>query len=680
MNPRELEQDGAIQNGAFPPVTKPTINQGDMAVMQSMEGSAVPYEPPDPVSGFDVLTAKIGAKELEEAEVTLQKYKTGKANLERRIIDNQEWYKLRQWEILRRKARTNADPELRKQMVEPTSGWLVNSIDNKHATAMDNFPRANIQPREAGDQIEAQKLSSVLPVILDQCEFEQTYSDVTYDKLINGTGIYGIFWDPSKLNGLGDVDIEAIDILNIFWEPGIQDIDRSRNIFYVTLADNDLLEEEHPELKNRLGGKVMNISEYVYDDTVDTSEKSIVVDWYYKKKQNGRNVLHYCKFVMGQTEPLFATENDPEYAERGWYDDGEYPFVFDKMFPCKGTPCGYGFIDKGKNAQEFIDRADQGILKNLLFNAKPRHFIRSDGAVNEEEYADSECDLVHVDGNLGTDSVMPIQVNPLSSIYLEIQNNKINELKETTGNRDVNTGGTTGGVTAASAIAAQQEAGAKLDRDNSKAEFRAFRKVTVKIIERLRQFYDQPRFFRIMGENGMAEFMQFSNAGIVPQHQGYDFGIDMGYRIPYFDIEITAEKASPYSRMSQNELSLQFYSAGFFAPQNAAPALACLSMMDFDHKNDVIKVVAQNGTMYQMMIQAQQQALQLAQLVDGQNGSQLAPALMQQYGMQMQPEVGSPLPGKAAAQRQEALGGETGSESPVTANARKRTAEMSAPQ
>lgn len=185
-----------------------------------------------------------------------------------------------------------------------------------------------------------------------------------------------------------------------------------------------------------------------------------------------RDRMHITKEGMGQAEPIFATENDPEYAERGWYDDGEYPFVFDVLFPCKGTPCGFGYIDKGKSTQEYIDREEQAIQSNLLFNARPRHFISSSGAVNEEEYADATKDLVHVDGNLGQDSVMPIQVNPLNSIYVEIHNNKIDELKETTGNRDVSTGGTSG-ATAASAIAAQQEASAKLDRDSNKGSCRA---------------------------------------------------------------------------------------------------------------------------------------------------------------------------------------------------------------
>lgn len=667
---RDRIQDAALTDQ----LTPANISQGDIAVMQSLDRSAIPFPQLDQTTD-DVLTKSqvnaIGAKELLDATYTLQKYKEGKANLERRVIENQEWYKLRQWEVLRRKAR-----EGKKNQVEPASGWLVNAVDNKHATSMDNFPRPKVDPREQNDEAEARKLSSVLPVLLDACEFEQTYSDLIYDKLINGTGIYGIFWDDSKYNGLGEVAIETVDILNLFWEPGIRNIDNSRNIFYVSILDNEVIESEYPQFANKLGGMVMNVSQYVYDDTVDTSEKSIVVDWYYKKKQNGKTVLHFCKFILGQAEPIFATENDPAYADRGWYDDGEYPFVFDVMFPCKGTPCGFGYIDKGKSTQEYIDREEQAIQSNLLFNARPRHFISSSGSVNEEEYADATKDLVHVDGNLGQDSVMPIQVNPLNAVYVEIHNNKIEELKETTGNRDVSTGGTSG-ATAASAIAAQQEASAKLDRDSNKGSYRAFRKAMLKVVERMRQFYDEPRYFRITGENGISEFVPFSNAGIKPQYQGVEFGVDMGFRLPTFDIQITAEKESPYTRMAQNELALQFYSSGFFFPQNAPATLACLNMMDFDHKDEVVRMVMQNGSMYSMMVQAQQQALQLASALDAQTGSNITPQLMAQYGAQTggAPQGGPP----PAIQNTEAPAGE-GKESSITKKAREKTAQMSAPR
>jgi hypothetical protein len=402
-----------------------------------------------------------------------------------------------------------------------------------------------------------------------------------------------------------------------------------------------------------------------------------VVDWYYKKQNSqGKTVLHYCKYV--NDEVLFATENDPNFADRGWYDHGLYPFVVDALFKIEGTIAGFGYIDVGKDAQAYIDRGNQAIMMNMLSNAKPRHFIRNDGSVNEEEYADLTKDFVHVDGNLGQDSILPIQGKPLTPIYVQVVKDKIDELKETTGNRDVSTGGTTSGVTAASGIAAMQEAGSKLSRDNNKASYRAFRKVVNLVIELIRQFYDMPRCFRIMGENGATRFVQYSNSGIQPQFQGNDFGQDMGFRLPLFDIEITAQKQSPYSKMGQNELALQFYGAGFFDPARADQALICLDMMDFDRKHFIMQKIQQNGTMFQMIQQLQQQMMMLAQMVDQNRGSNIAEQLMAQFtgGAPVAPVDGGTAPN---VEETEALGGDDKGESTHTKKARQRVAESTSP-
>ena len=677
---RRLARDGAALAGD----SFDSNSAGNVAVAQSLDMSAVDYNPAQPGNIEPFQRLPIGKYEINEAYQTLLKYKEGKANLERRLIENQQWYKLRQWECLRQTRRENGQYE----QVEPTSAWLLNSIANKHADAMDNFPAANILPREEGDKQEAKMLSSILPVVLDQCEFEDTYSQVLDDKIESGTGVYGVFWDASKNNGLGDIDIACVDLINLFWESGITDIQQSRNVFFVTLQDNDILERDYPQLKNRLSNPTIDITRYIYDDTVDTNEKSAVVDWYYKKRgADGKTVLHYCKFVAGQDEPLFATENDPEYADHGWYDHGLYPFVFDRLMRCKGTPTGFGYIDIGKSAQEYIDRGDQAVLQNMLFNARPRHFVRTDGGVNEKEFADVTKDFIHVDGNLGTDSIMPVPTNPLNQAFITILANKVTELKETTGNRDVTTGGTTGGVTAASAIAAMQEAGNRLSRDNNKGSYRAFRKVMLICIELIRQFYDIPRYFRILGQNGTEQFVSYSNAGILPQPQGQmvngvpmEMGVEVGYRLPLFDIEVTAEKQSPYTKMAQNELALQFYTGGFFAPENADAAMACLDMMDFDRKDFVMQRIQANGLLYQRMMMAQQMAMKMALMIDQATGSQLAPAVQAQLGMQMGTAPGSALPGKQAAQGLDALGGEASGESNVTKNARTRAAQSTAPR
>ena len=239
-------------------------------------------------------TKTIGRGEILAARETLKRYKQGKANLENRIVENEQWYKMRHWECMRRA----------KSEVEPASGWLFNAIANKHADAMDNIPAANILPREEADRQEAERLSQIIPVVLEQNDFETVYHKLWDHKLRSGTGVYGVFWDKRKLCGLGDISLQRVDVLNLFWEGGITDIQESRNLFHVALVDDDLLLADYPQLKGKLGGETGELTKYLYDDTVDVSGKSAVVDWYYKK--GGK--LHFCKFV--NDEVLFSSENE----------------------------------------------------------------------------------------------------------------------------------------------------------------------------------------------------------------------------------------------------------------------------------------------------------------------------------------------------------------------------------
>ncbi len=517
----------------------------------------------------------IGKDEVNESLTLLKKYKESKTSLENRIVDNEQWFKLRHWEQLRAGSGE-----------ENASAWLFNSIANKHADAMDNYPAVSCLPREASDEESAKVLSQVLPVVFERNGFEKIYSDAWWYKLKAGTAVYGVFWNPLKNNGLGDIEIKQVDVLNLFWEPGIKDIQKSKNIFHVELMDNDTLIALYPQLSGKLGGSDVEITHYVYDDSVDTTHKSAVIDRYYKLIRDGVETVHYCKICNG--ELLYASENDPEYSQRGFYDHGKYPFVFDTLFVEEGTPCGFGYVDIMKDAQKQIDVLSNSLVRNATMATTPRYFINSSGAVNEEEFADWSNNFVHVSGsNLGEDSIREIRVSGIPEIYLGILNSKIEELKETSGNRDFSQGGVSSGVTAASAIAALQEAGSKLTRDMVKGGFRAFAEINTLVIELIRQFYDEPRFFRIVGENGEQQFVSYDNTDIRVRQQS-TLGDVVSMRKPVFDIKVYVDKASPFSKISQNELALQLYSAGMFTPENRVQALHAISMMDFEGKSALV--------------------------------------------------------------------------------------------
>ena len=593
-----------------------------------------------------VLTQPIGEAQVRQAFATLQKYKAGKANLEARVTASENWWRLKSWRQIQK-----GNPMDDKW----ASAWLFNVIMGKHADAIAAYPAPAVRPREPDDRGEAKRLSSILPVILEQNDFEEVYSDSQWTKLKQGTLVWHVGWDSSKLNGIGDIAVNAVDILSFFWEPGITDIQKSKNVFVTELVDNDILTAKYPELEGKLKSTGNIMQQYNTDDTVPTDNKSMVVDWYYKKWRGGKSVLHFCKFVGDNV--LMATENDGEQkystqqmpdgsvvqtpvgrpmAETGLYDDGDYPFVVDALFPVEGSIAGYGYIDIGKSAQEQIDRMNQAIIKNAIMAASPRWFRRSDGAVNEEEFADWTKPFVHVDGNLSQDSLMQIQVNPLSANYITILQNKIEELKWTTGNTDVNNGATSSGVTAASAIAALQEASGRSSKDSTKSAYRAYARLIRMVIERIRQFYDLPRQFRIVGQRGAEEFVQYSNQGLQMQPLYDKDGQPDGMRKPVFDIEVSAQKASEYTAMAQNELALQFFQLGFFNPQMVDQALATLDMMDFDGKDSIVQKIQENADLAERLAQWQQMALAVADRYDPSLGQALAEQVLMEGGQAVQ--------------------------------------------
>ena len=598
----------------------------------------------------EMIVRPIGKEQVLELSRVLQKYASGLKKTHNRIIASENWWQLR-----------NAREEGKEnEQNRSVSGWLHNVITSKHADAIEAYPEPNILPREVADQGEAQMLSSIIPCILEQNQFEETYNDAMWQKIKYGTGIYKIVWDASKLGGLGDIAIETVNPLNLYWEPAIKDIQKSRYIFHTEAVDKEDLKRLYPELENKLNGTPFVSSEFLQDEHAD-KDKATVIDVYYHKAVNGVNTLQYIKYVNDVV--LYATENDPEMAERGLYDHGRYPYEFDALFPVEGTPCGYGFVDVCRSPQMDIDNMKTAFNENVMVNSRPRYFARSNDKVNEEEFLDTKRPIVHVEGNLDDSALRPIDTRPLDGSAISMYDRTIEELRETSGNTETSTGNTSSGVTAASAIAALQEASGKGSRDATKGSYRSFGRVVEIVIELVRQFYNTPRKFRIVGEYGMNQYVSYTNQGIKPVEYGQAFGEDGGIRKPLFDVKISAQKKNTYTKIAQNEMAIQFYQMGFFDPMRADQAIACLGIMEFDGKDALMQKIAQNGMMMQKLTQYMQMAFSLT------GDPRIAADMQQTLGIQ------AAIPGGAGAKMPTSEGDEPAN----VENARQRSAAASQP-
>lgn len=283
--------------------------------------------------------------------------------------------------------------------------------------------------------------------------------------------------------------------------------------------------------------------------------------------------------------------------------------------------------------------------------------------MNEKEFTDWKRPIVHVNGNLGADSIRPIDVPNMSDIYVSVLNSKIQELRETSGNNEASTGNTPSGVTAASAIAALQEAAGKTSRASTLSAYRAYSRMISQIIELIRQFYDLPRPVQnYPGTLGEDIYVSYDNSEIKPKMQE-EYGINVGMKSPVFDIKVSAQRKNIYSKVQQNELALELYRSGCFNPELTDQTLLLLDTMDFDGKERIMRKIHENGDMYGKMQKYKELALAIAARYDD-----------EAYRRILAVENGTAVKPKGGTNRK--LSGE----SSITLKARKKAAQSIMPR
>ena len=540
----------------------------------------------------------------------LKLYKESKKKIDEQVRVNENWFQSKHWQYIKGNQQDLGH--------EPTTPFILNAVWNKHADAMDNYPEPVFLEREENDREEAEKLSKIVPLILEKNDFEKIYSDVWWQKIKQGTGIYYVGWDSSKDNGLGDITINKIDILRFFAQPHIDHLQDSRYIFVLSLVDTDILKKQYPDKEIASDAASSTIQSYFGDYKQEELEgKSCLIDCYEKcRTETGKEAVHLTK-IVGETV-LYSTKTDERFAQKGLYEHGLYPFVVDVFIPKESSIYGIGMIECAKPTQEYIDKLDYLIEANCLVSGKPRWIVKRSSGIRVDDLRDLNKDFIEADTAVDETAVRAFQATAIPSHIIQHRQNKINELKEVIGNRDFAQGSVTGGVTAAGAISALQEAGNKLSRDNIKSSYRAFKDIVNLCVELIREFYDEERSFRITGDNGEVEYGTISNQNIKPQPQMTVTG-ETVYRKAVFDIKIIPQRKNPFNTNTHNQMVMQLLQSGAFTAQAADSAIIALNAMIMENKDSIIrglkdlKAKAQMEQM-QMMQMQQQMAMQQASI------------------------------------------------------------------
>lgn len=554
---------------------------------------------------------------INRAQELLKKYMDYMTPIHEKMIENEQWYKSRHWEYIRNQ-KYKDDPE-------PTTAFVLSTVLQKHADAMDYYPKPNLLPRAADDTDEAKRLSEIIPVELEWNDFYDTWDKVWYDKLKLGSGIYGVLFDPNANNGIGGNVIKSIDPINFYCDPFVSKLSDSKGVFISALIDKEDFAAQFPDNSIERAGKLFEPKNYLSGSKRDTTEMILVIDYYYlKANDNGEVTVQFLKFAGD--EKLYWSEEDENYSQ-GYYAIDQYPFEIDCLYPEKDNIFGFGIIDVIKSPQIYVDKLDQIILANTFAHSRSRFFATPNAGINEEDLLDPSKPIVKV-SSLREEVIREWKIEPTAVGVYNHRQEKIQELKDISSTNEFSRGETGGGVTAAQAIVALQKASGKTSRAMISKSYSVFGKVIYIYIELMRQFYDVPREYRIddKGQGVGYRFEPFDNANIQPQvveqFEGEN-GPETKYRKPVFDIKVEAEKKDPFSQAAQNEMAKELYAAGMFHPQNAIPAQVAINMMMFEDKDNVLEQIKENDQMMQMVQQMQMENQKLKAIVQGVTGQDL---------------------------------------------------------
>lgn len=504
---------------------------------------------------------RVSAELLSRALDAYNTYKADKYALINRIKDNERFYR----ESYSRYAETV------KAHMSCDTPFIFSAIENARSDAVENFPVPNILERsEEGSEI-AEALTKVIPAQLEMSGFKRVYKENARNKYKYGTAVYGVFYNDIK----DTIDITAVDILDIYVDMHLSNIQDSQFLFVSAAIDNDVLVEAYPQFAALFTG---DADIETLTDSYRIKNRTTVLDCYYKTAGGAVHMMKLCK------DTIIAATEDMEGYENGLYDHGLYPVVFDVLYPVEHCPFGFGMIDIGKPTQIEINKLDDAITENVMIGSKPRYLSKRSGGIDESEFKDMAKHIVHYEGD--PDALKAIDSVPLSEYALSHREHKKDELKEMLANRDFQQGATSGGVTAASAIETLQQAGEKRSRAIIDDTYDSFEDIVFMVIELMRQFYNGERTFRVSDELGQKQFARFSNEQMYAK---VSTASGLMWRPIEFDIDVVPQRENPYTRETANNTILTFWQSGLLAPQNFDMSVLALKNMNFDGKDKLIR-------------------------------------------------------------------------------------------
>lgn len=230
----------------------------------------------------------------------------------------------------------------------------------------------------------------------------------------------------------------------------------------------------------------------------------------------------------------------------------------------------------------YVNRYASYIDMNLRMASKGRLLIDRNAGIDKEALLDWENDVVEGD-RIDPSALQWLQTQPFTGMVTRQMMQLQADIKQDSGQNQFARGETVGGVTAASAISALQEAGGKITRLRTAGLNQGFREMVTQVMWLISQFYDRRRVFFITGREISASperlFGQNPSAGILPA--------------PPYTVQVQVQRRNPLRQQAQNELVLQAYQMSAEAGQYF-PLSTLFELLQVEGKERILPVLREN--------------------------------------------------------------------------------------
>lgn len=480
---------------------------------------------------------------------------------------------------------------------------LKSTFVNCVADQMDNMPEALMLPETRELSAVAEDMTDIVRFVMARNSYESLHRRRVEDCFCTGTAVTQVAWDDDMDGGDGNVAIFRWPIECFLWDPAAENIQDGRAVFKVSWHPKSWYEQHYPGVSEEMNGDErefdgLGLADESQKVRPGDEDRVMLVEYWYrlydaKKRRYTINVAYLAGGVL--------LEKDEDV-----YNHGLYPFVLDVYTPIEGLPVGDGLIQECVPMMRYVNRYANYIDMNLRMSSKGRLLVDRNAGLDRDALVDWESDVIEGD-RIDASAIQWMQSQPFTGAVTQQMLQLQTDIKQDSGQNQFTRGETAGGVTAASAISALQEAGGKITRLRTNVLNQGYKGIVEQVMWLISQYYDKNRVLYVTG--GKEGDYQQREIKADPKRL---FGERKGEHMPPppYSVQIQVQRRNPLRQQAQNELFMQAYSMSAQAGQYF-PLSVLFDLLHVDGKERILPVLRQNEQHQRMMMELQSQVEQL---------------------------------------------------------------------